>query len=119
MRRITDYELNQKMIEEYNLNLLDYNKMQKYYNGEHDIIANYYNIEGRSNQITVDNFVQKFIDEEVNYSLGNAITITSRTGNTDIINAINKNTGFNPLYKYLGDILATYTTNAKKATTKI
>ena len=92
MRRITDYELNQKMIEEYNLNLLDYNKMQKYYNGEHDIIANYYNIEGRSNQITVDNFVQKFIDEEVNYSLGNAITITSRTGNTDIINAINKNT---------------------------
>mgnify|MGYP003427869827 CR=1 FL=1 len=35
------------------------------------------------------------------------------------VNAINKNTGFNPLYKYLGDILATYTTNAKKATTKI
>lgn len=91
MRKITDYQLNQKIIEEYHLNLLEYDKMKKYYNGEHDIIANYYNIDGRSNSVVVDNFVQKFIDEEVNYSLGNAITITSRSGDNDIINAINNN----------------------------
>ena len=88
---MTDNELNSKMIEDYRLHLLDFQRMHDYYNGQHDIVGNYYMIENRSNQIVIDNFIQKFIDEEVNYSLGNAITIVSRSGNKEVIDCINKN----------------------------
>jgi SPP1 family phage portal protein len=77
-----------KMVEEYQTNVQNYLHMKYYYDGEHDILSTYPRQENRNNQVIVDNMVQKFIDEEINYVLGNAVSYVSISGNHNIVNAI-------------------------------
>lgn len=65
-----------------------YNKHNQYYNGYTDSLANYKPMEGRSNLKVKANFVQKLVDEEVEYSFGNDTTYTSINGNTEVIKDI-------------------------------
>lgn len=60
--------------------------MYKYYKGETDAISNYKMVTKRSNNKINTNFLKKFINEEVAYSLANKITYTSRLGDEKIIN---------------------------------
>lgn len=76
------------MIQEYKTNVITYLSMKDYYDGEHDIISTYKRELNRNNQIIIDNYIQKFIDEEVNYTLGNSISYVSKMGDRNIINAI-------------------------------
>ncbi|MDF2589840.1 MAG: phage portal protein family [Anaerocolumna sp.] len=76
------------MVQGYYANLQSYIKMRDYYNGEHDIVATYKRETNRNNYISINNFIQKFIDEEIQYTLGNAVSFTSMSGNNEIINAI-------------------------------
>ena len=65
-----------------------YDKHNQYYNGYTDSLANYKPMEGRSNLKVKANFVQKLVDEEVEYSFGNDTTYTSIDGNTEVIKDI-------------------------------
>ena len=65
-----------------------YDKHNQYYNGYTDSLANYKPMEGRSNLKVKANFVQKLVDEEVEYSFGNDTTYTSINGNTEVIKDI-------------------------------
>lgn len=76
------------MIAEYQSEGLVYQSMSKYYKGDHDINYHYNKFPNRANQIVIDNFVNKFINEEVQYSLGNALSYVSLSGNKDIIKDI-------------------------------
>ena len=60
-----------RMIAEFRQDLPLYDSMDLYYKGDHDINRIYNKFPNRSNQIVIDNFVNKFINEEVQYSLGN------------------------------------------------
>lgn len=87
-------QLIDKMIADYaNMKPL-YQSMERYYKGEHDITIrdNYKRFDNRSNTIVIDNFVNKFVNEEVQYSLGNPLSYVSMSGNKDIVEAIYKNT---------------------------
>lgn len=79
------------MIQEYHANLTLYNSMKNYYDGMHDIKYSYPKFPNRNNQIIVDNYVNKFINEEVQYSLGNPLSYVSLSGNRDMIDSIYKN----------------------------
>ncbi len=65
-----------------------YDKHNQYYNGYTDSLANFKPMEGRSNLRVKANFVQKLVDEEVEYSFGNDTTYTSLDGNADVIKDI-------------------------------
>jgi len=77
-----------KMEQEYRTNVTTYLKMKDYYDGDHDIFSTYKREVNRNNQIIVDNYIQKFIDEEVNYTLGNAVSHVSKAGDKSIIDTI-------------------------------
>lgn len=77
------------MIADYKSNINTYNSMYKYYIGNHDVMLTH--IDNKCNLPVVQNFVRKFITEETNYSLGNALTYVSKGGNTDNINVIQDN----------------------------
>lgn len=65
-----------------------YDEHNQYYNGYTDSLANYKPMEGRSNLKVKANFVQKLVDEEVEYSFGNDTTYTSIDGNTEVVRDI-------------------------------
>lgn len=65
-----------------------YDKMHDYYKGDTDAMENYKLITERSNNKTKCNFVKKFIDEEVSYTLGNEIAYLSNSGNKNIIEVL-------------------------------
>ena len=73
--------LNDKMIAEFRALVYDYNLMDLYYKGDHDINRLYNKFPNRSNQIVIDNFINKFINEEIGYSLGNPLSMVSMSGN--------------------------------------
>ena len=73
-----------------------YDKHNQYYNGYTDSLSNFKPMEGRSNLKVKANFVQKLVDEEVEYSFGNDITYTSLDGNTEVIKDIAYNFRNNP-----------------------
>lgn len=81
----------QQMVAEYQAMLPTYTVMQRYYRGDHDIIYKVWSNPKRSNKICVENFISKFVDEEVNYVLGNPLSFVSKSGNPDIIRAIETN----------------------------
>ena len=85
---MADIDLTQEMLRTYYAELPAYTEMERYYNGDHDI--KYFSMarEGCCNQIIVENYIAKFVDEEVNYALGNPVSYISKAGNPDIINAI-------------------------------
>lgn len=85
---MTDKELTQAMISDYKSSYHIYEKMYNYYIGKHDIVADFQNLQGKCNSRVVNNFVKKFINEEINYTLGNALSLVSKSSSTDIISAI-------------------------------
>lgn len=89
---MTETQLIEKMIADFNNNKTLYNAMARYYKGDMDINYQYRKFPNRANNIVIDNFVNKFINEEVQYSLGNPISYVSMSGNKDVIEAIYSNT---------------------------
>lgn len=89
---MTETQLIDRMIADFNNNKTLYHSMSRYYKGDHDINYNYDKFPNRANQIVIDNFVNKFINEEVQYSLGNPVSYVSMRGNKDIIDAVYTNT---------------------------
>lgn len=85
-------QLIDSMVAEYNTNKTLYHSMSRYYKGDMDINYHYCKFPNRANQIVIDNFVNKFVNEEVQYSLGNPISHVSMSDNKDVIEAIYKNT---------------------------
>lgn len=67
---------------------VNFDKMHNYYKNKTDAVENYTQIDSRSNRTINFNFMNKFIEEEVSYSVGNDVTFTSDSGNKDIINFI-------------------------------
>lgn len=90
--RKTNNKLIDKMIADYENRKINYHSMARYYAGDHDIKYQYNKFPNRSNQVVVDNFINKFVNEEVQYSLGNPLSYVSLSGDNDIIKAIYKNT---------------------------
>lgn len=80
-----------EMIADYRASLPVYQVMQRYYKGDHDIIYKVWSNPKRCNKIAIENFISKFIDEEVNYVLGNPLSYVSKSGNMDAISAIDSN----------------------------
>lgn len=85
---MTETQLIDRMLAEFNNNKVLYHSMKRYYKGDHDINYNYTKFPNRANQIVIDNFINKFINEEVQYSLGNPLSYVSKSGNKEIINAV-------------------------------
>lgn len=85
---MTNTKLIDRMIEEYHAKRNEYESMSNYYKGDHDINRNYSKFPNRANQVVIDNFINKFVNEEVQYSLGNPLSVVSLSGNKDIIDAI-------------------------------
>lgn len=79
--------LNEQIILDYKSALPQYTIMDRYYRGDCDLI---YNVQGNDHNIAIQNFIAKFCDEEVNYCLCNPISYVSKTGNPEIIKAIDK-----------------------------
>jgi len=82
----------EKMIAEHYKYKNTFASMKRYYDGEHDIKRNYIKFKKRANKITIDNFVNKFINEEVQYSLGNPLSYVSLSNNKDAVEAIYNHT---------------------------
>lgn len=74
--------------DEYSKRLPYYDKINSYYYGNTDSLANFKPMAGRSNLKPRTNFIQKLVDEEASYSFGNKITYTSKDNNRDVINDI-------------------------------
>lgn len=89
---MTSVQLNDHMIADYRNKKHLFDQMERYYKGNHDINQNYAKFPNRSNKIVIDNFVNKFINEEVQYSLGNPLSFVSMSGDKDIIDKIYSNT---------------------------
>jgi len=89
---MTDTQLIDFMVEEYHNNQTLYNSMARYYKGDMDIKYNYKKFPNRANNVVINGFISKFVDEEVQYSLGNPLSYVSLSGNKDVIDAIYKNT---------------------------
>lgn len=64
-----------------------FSKMYEYYKGNTDAIQNYQQTD-RANLEVNTNYMKKFIKEEISYSIGNDITYISKSGNTEMISAI-------------------------------
>lgn len=64
-------------------------KMQRYYDGKHDILSTYKHEPNRANNITVVNYIHKFIEEEISYCFGNGLVYISKNSNEQEINNIN------------------------------
>ena len=87
---MTNTKLIDRMIEEYHAKRNEYESMSNYYKGDHDLNRSYSKFPNRANQVVIDNFVNKFINEEVQYSLGNPLSVVSLSGNKEIIDEIYK-----------------------------
>lgn len=89
---MTTEKIIDKMIAEFRAKKPLFNLMALYYAGEHDIKRNYHKFPNRANQVVIDNYINKFINEEIQYSLGNPISFVSMSGNKQMIDAIEKAT---------------------------
>lgn len=83
---MTDSELNKRIIEDYKALLPTYQVMQRYYIGDHDLL--YFQTTQPTDEIAIENFISKFVDEEVNYCLNNPVSYVSKKGDPEIIKAI-------------------------------
>lgn len=81
-------ELITNMIAEYTADKPTYDSMKAYYDGKHEILSKYKKMPFRPNQIVVDNYINKFINEEVQYSLGAPLSYVSKSGKKKIIDAV-------------------------------
>ena len=88
---LTDEILLKNMIAEYRAALPLYTSMKRYYDGDHDIKYKVIANPKRCNKTVIENFISKFVDEEVNYVLGNPLSFVSKSGNEDALKAIDAN----------------------------
>lgn len=88
---MNNVELITKMIGDYGANVHHFQNMKDYYEGKHDILQLYLKHPNRSNLVVIENFVNKFINEECQYSLGNPLSYISLSGNDDMVKDIYKN----------------------------
>lgn len=65
-----------------------YEKYEKYYDGEHDIVSNYAYQDSRSNMTVVVNYFKKFINDEIAYALGNPVNYISQEGDDEVAELI-------------------------------
>lgn len=79
-------------LNELNNHALRKKKYKDYYEGKHSIFNNYQMQDSRSNMKLVFNFPRKFIDNETGYILGKPVNYISKSGDSKIIAAIDKNT---------------------------
>jgi SPP1 family phage portal protein len=77
------------MINDYHGHSDIFDKMQRYYDGKHDILSTYVHEPSRANNIEVVNYIHKFIEEEISYCFGNGLTYISKSSNEQEINDIN------------------------------
>lgn len=89
---MTSVQLNDHMIADYRNKKHLFDQMERYYKGNHDIKEKYKKFQNRSNKIITDNFINTFINEEVQYSIGNPLSFVSMSGDKDIIDKIYTNT---------------------------
>lgn len=83
-----DIELIKKCYKDYASKLEHYDKINQYYYGNTDSCKLFRQRLGRSNLKINTNFVQKLVDEEAQYSFGNAITYISKVNNANVVNDI-------------------------------
>lgn len=65
--------------------------MLDYYDGKHDIYSSYSYEEYRANHKSVINYINKFVEEELSYIFGNPVSYVSKSGDENIVNAIDYN----------------------------
>lgn len=68
-----------------------FDKMHEYYKSETDATENYKEVESRSNSTINFDFMSKFIDEEVSYSVGNDVNYLSYSEDKNIVDFIRTN----------------------------
>ncbi len=78
--------------EAFDVSVTEYNKMQDYYDGKTDALANYLMVSDRASNRVSNNMLQKFILEEAAYCVGNKITYTSHSNDQGIIEDVRVNT---------------------------
>lgn len=76
-----------ELYKSYQKKVNDFNKIYDYYKGETDAILSYTTTD-RSNLKVNCNYLKKFVKEEASYSVGNAISYASKSGNDEIVQAI-------------------------------
>lgn len=86
-----DIELLIKYYNDFKSKKSDYLQMKDYYDGEHDIKINYTKINERANHKSVRNFIGKFVDDEVSYTVGKPINYLSNSNNEQAIKDIEYN----------------------------
>jgi len=79
-------------LNELNKNALAKQKYKDYYEGNHSILKSYQMQDSRSNMRLVFNFPRKFVDNETGYILGKPVNYISKSDDSEIIAAIDKNT---------------------------
>ena len=86
-----DLELLKKCKQDFDMKLPGYMLMQRYYDGHTEAMENYKMITKRANTKVRCNFIQKFINEEASYCMGNKITYSSHSGNTGVVEDLRLN----------------------------
>ena len=79
-------------LNELNKNALAKQKYKDYYEGNHSILKSYQMQDSRSNMKLVFNYPRKFVDNETGYILGKPVNYISKSDDSAIIAAIDKNT---------------------------
>lgn len=85
-----DQQLIQQMLDQLTKQQATLDKYNRYYNGDHDINRNYRMQDSMSNMKVVFNFPKKFTNNLVGYLLGKALTYSSKSGNDEVVHAIDK-----------------------------
>ena len=88
----TNENLIMECLNELNKNALVKQKYKDYYEGNHSILKSYQMQDSRSNMRLVFNFPRKFVDNETGYILGKPVNYISKSDESTIITAIDKNT---------------------------
>jgi SPP1 family phage portal protein len=81
-------ELLLQCLEAFRQQQIDKQKYQDYYDGKHDILANYKFNPKRANTKIVVNWFKKFLQDELAYSLNNPVNYIDRTANPEFIDRI-------------------------------
>lgn len=79
-----DIELVKKAYEKYKSIKDHFNKINQYYYGNTDSLADFEPMPGRSNLKAKTNFIQKLVDEEAGYSFGNKFSYISKDDNKEV-----------------------------------
>lgn len=91
-------EINEKLflqcLDELRLQQASKQNLKNYYDGKHDILKTYRMNTSQSNMKLVFNFPKKFVTSMTGYSLGNPVNYVSKSGDKDIVNAIDFNMSY-------------------------